>query len=335
MSCLSPFQTSLKKASVECQDELRNTVVLEICGSGICPTIGQLFQLELKLYCHNIQGKPPVIDTAGMSIVAFYCCRSTHLQTIQELSVKEENSHIVLSSIKESCDQTVAEYKDITTLLRKAIFAYTQQENLSLHDVVSFFLNLTSNAMDTKHVLNEVSTVTVNVPSLKVTLTDIKSLSKPENPESRLLSKNNISKTPLMDRETFPLRLNLTENTFAELLKLLPPECAVGVEFSKMIAPVDVCNKYVRAIVLPMIAVENMCVLLMDRANDIFKVSFNDQTSVNESTYETLLQLFVKVEKCINEMSTIVRERVGHKVARFDSLTSGISKFFHVLYTGK
>ena len=323
------------RASVECQDEVRNTVVLEICGSGICPTIGQLFQLDLKLCCHNIQGNPPVIDTAGMSIVAFYCCRSTHLQTTQELSVKEENSRIVLSSMKESCDQPVAEYTDITTLLRKAIFAYTQQENLSLHDIASVFLSVTSNAIDTKHVLEDFSAVTVNVPSLKVTLTDIKSLSKPENQESSLLAEKNISKIPSVEKETFPLGLNLTENAFAELLKLLPPECAVGVEFSKMIAPVDVCKKSVRAIVLPMIAVESMCVLLLDRANDIFKVSFIDQSSVNESTYETLLQLFIKVEKCINEMSTIGREKVGHKVARFDSLTSTISKFFHVLYTGK
>ena len=124
-----------------------------------------------------------------MSVVAFYCCRSTHLQTMQELCVKEENSQIILSSMKESCDQMVAEYTDITTLLRKAIFVYIQQENLSLHDVVSLFLSLTSNAMDTKHVLDEFSTVRLSIPSLKVTLTDVKSLSKPENQESSLAEK--------------------------------------------------------------------------------------------------------------------------------------------------
>ena len=131
------------------------------------------------------------------------------------------------------------------------------------------------------------------------------------------------------------MSLNLTENEFEQVLELLPPECAIAVEFSKMIAPVDVCNKSVPAIVLPVVAFESICVLLMDKANDIFKVSFNDQISVNESTYEALLQLFIKVEKCINEMPMIARERVGDMVARLDSLTSTISNFFHVLYTGK
>ena len=68
---------------------------------------------------------------------------------------------------------------------------------------------------------------------------------------------------------------------------------------------------------------------------NIFKVFFNDQISVNESTYEALLQLFIKVEKCINVMPMIARERVGDMVARLDCLTSTISNFIHVLYTGK
>lgn len=330
----------LRYCSVECMKKLNEVSPLQL--SVTKPAKG--FELGTNLNTGflrlSIQGsgmlsndEPPAITNASIILYVgkaleevhptslFYYCRSHHLQTFCCCSDVSSLSEVL------AMEKSVVGLDEHTKCIISLLLNFCQQHKMSVVSSSHFYSVLLKQCENASLPMASIGYCML-LPVLKMSMLDIGLIS--QNHETSCKSTNGdpdcvqAVKTGLV-----------TEYQFRKLEEIVPPNCALTVEFTNQIRAVQfndcdfICDRNFSSLV------RQVCLILISRIDELLETDLKDDNKSNEPLYDNLTQLYIKIEECLEKMPIMMRQDVCDMAWKAKCFISKLYILTSMLYNGK
>ena len=309
---VSPLKLSITKL-----DNGLGTLKVSIQGSGILSNDEPhaVYSSTVLIYVGTALKEHSEIFPTSL----FHSSRSHHLQDFHHCSEVSSLSQVLALVEKSTRDH---EYIKCVVSLLLEFFQQHPASNISSSD---FYCEMLKQC----DMVEAASLSTVDklypllLPLLKIRILDINLISQ----------KSSISEESTRG-ESNCTQAVVTEYQCLELKEIVPPDCALTIEFTRDIRAIQfsACDSAVDIIFCSV--VKQVCLILISRINALFG-TIKDDDEPNEDFYNNLIDLYFKVEECFMNMPTMLQQDVCDKAGEAHFFIRKLKKLTNLLYAGK
>ena len=288
-------------------------VKVQVEGSGLIEHDQYRTTVHTALYIFLVRVKEE--EALKFPMYSFYHSRSHHMQIFYECDSIPAILDL-LEFTKTTCD--------LDRIVYSAVHSFQGGQVLSTGDFYSELIKQ-CNAPDSSPINSGNAAYSLPVPLLNIRILDVDN-----NSTSSRKQDGTATEIPKVTQIT----AIVTEKEFSKIILVAPPDTATMVEFTSGSKGVNFHCKDLKIIYCDGLWSLPVCFALLDKINIVMTSPLEENNKSNECIYESLVQLYTKVELCLADFPTKSKQVIGD-YAKDMIFINNLRKLTSFLYVGK